>query len=174
VSLKVGVNIASGDTLKHRTFVPAVHGFLDTIRDVHADVPILVISPIICPMLENAAGPLILKPDGRAYPNNRGVPSPGDERALTLRRMRELLADLVRVKRSDDRNLYYLDGLTLFGGADLQELTDGVHPSADGYVRMGERFARAVFSHDACFGRLSHEAFTADCCKEDLGGSHRG
>lgn len=162
VSLKIGINIASGDTLKHRTLVPAIHGFLDTIRDVHENIPILVISPIICPMLENAPGPLVLNPDGSVYPSNEGLAFSKSKQTLTLRRMRELLADVVRVRSPEDLNLYYLDGLALFGEADLRELTDGVHPSADGYVRMGRRFARAAFSQDGCFGGLSDKVLTAD------------
>ena len=33
VSLKLGINVVNGDTMRERTFVPAVHGFLDTIRE---------------------------------------------------------------------------------------------------------------------------------------------
>ena len=40
-SLKIGINIVGGDTMKRRTFVPAVHGFLDTIREGAPTAPIL-------------------------------------------------------------------------------------------------------------------------------------
>jgi hypothetical protein len=56
ISLKVGVNIAGGASLSYRTSGPALHGFLDTVRDGHERTPILVISPIICPVLEDRSG----------------------------------------------------------------------------------------------------------------------
>ena len=36
---------------------PAVHAFLDTIRDGHPTVPIVVVTPIICPAVEDRPGP---------------------------------------------------------------------------------------------------------------------
>ena len=47
ISLKVGINVVNADSLKDRTFGPALHGFLDTLRDAHPLTPILVVSPII-------------------------------------------------------------------------------------------------------------------------------
>ena len=124
VSLKVGINIAGSDSLKHRTFVPAMHGFLDTIRDGHPDTPILVVSPIICPVLED-------------------TPAAAD--GLTLVRVRELLAEIVDARAGVGEQIHYLDGLRLFAEPDLAELPDGVHPSPEGYLRIGERFAAAAF-----------------------------
>ena len=42
ISCKLGINIVNGDTMRERTFVPAVHGFLDTIREGHPDVPLVL------------------------------------------------------------------------------------------------------------------------------------
>jgi lysophospholipase L1-like esterase len=145
VSLKVGINIAIFDTFKGRTFAPAVHGFLDTIRDGHPEVPILVVSPIVCPILEDAPGPLAFGDDGLSLANPDGG---GD--ALSLRRVRELLAEAV--ERRGDPHLHYLDGLLLFGQDDVDELPDGVHPSPAGYALLGERFARSVFGPGGYFG----------------------
>lgn len=106
ISLKVGINIVSGDTLKYRTFLPAVHGFLDTVRDGHPDTPLLVVSPIFCPALEDAQGPLLF--DGRRVIS--GLPPTGTN-ALTLRRVREILASIVEERRNaGDERLFYLDG----------------------------------------------------------------
>jgi hypothetical protein len=49
ISVKAGINIVNGDTMRERTLVPALHGFLDTIRDGHPTAPIALITPIICP-----------------------------------------------------------------------------------------------------------------------------
>ena len=57
ISLKLGINVVNGDTMRERTFVPAVHGFLDTIRERHPDVPVAVVTPIICPVAEDHPGP---------------------------------------------------------------------------------------------------------------------
>lgn len=44
--------------MRLRAFGPAVHGFLDTLREGHPTTPLLVISPIYCPLHENTPGPL--------------------------------------------------------------------------------------------------------------------
>jgi hypothetical protein len=64
ISLKIGINLVNSDLMRLRALGPAVHGFLDTIRDGHPDTPLLVVSPIPCPIVEDAPGPTI--PDFRA------------------------------------------------------------------------------------------------------------
>jgi len=49
ISLKVGINLVNADSMTDRTFGPALHGFLDQVRDGHPDTPILLVSPIHCP-----------------------------------------------------------------------------------------------------------------------------
>ncbi len=39
ISVKLGINMVNLDGMRLRTFVPAVHGFLDTIREGHAEIP---------------------------------------------------------------------------------------------------------------------------------------
>lgn len=144
ISLKLGINIVNGDTMRERTFVPAVHGFLDTVRDGHPDTPILIVSPILCPSAEDAPGPTIVQADGTFATVAGGEAIRVG--CLTLRRIRELLADIVASRAASDANLHYLDGLTLFGADDVGDLPDLLHPNAAGYVRMGERFAAAAFA----------------------------
>lgn len=62
ISLFIGIKILGGDTMRERTFAPAVHGFLDMIREGHPDTPIVVISPIFCPSAEDRPGPRCLDP----------------------------------------------------------------------------------------------------------------
>jgi hypothetical protein len=141
LSLKIGINIVGGDTMKRRTFIPAVHGFLDTIRDGAPTTPILVISPILCPMHEDTPGPTVTDPETG---ERRGTPSQGPdffEPPLTLRSVREILSQIVQTRASEDPALFYLDGRDLFGAGDLAELPDGLHPSSAGYLLMAERFA---------------------------------
>lgn len=142
-SLKIGINIVGGDTMKRRTFVPAVHGFLDTIREGAPTAPILVISPILCPMHEDTPGPTVTDPETG---ERRGTPSTTPdffEPPLTLRSVREILRDIVQTRSMEDPALYYLDGLDLFGADDIAELPDGLHPSPAGYLRIADRFARS-------------------------------
>jgi hypothetical protein len=56
LSLKAGINIVNGDTLRERTFAPALHGFIDTIREGQPDTPFLIISPIYSPPHEKSPG----------------------------------------------------------------------------------------------------------------------
>ena len=146
LSLKVGINVVNADSLKERTFAPALHGFIDTVREGHPTTPFLIASPIYCPSAEHHPGPTVPNADGVF------VTLPGHDAvrngSLTLTQMREIIRDVVAGRRQrGDANLHYLDGLTLFGEADVADLPDHLHPNGDGYVRMGQRF------HDAAFGR---------------------
>lgn len=140
ISLKVGINVINMDSMRERVFVPALHAFLDTIREGKPEVPIILVSPIFCPSAEHSPGPTL--------PNEQGkfVTVPGHESlregCLTLVRTRKLISRLVASRRAaGDKNLSYLDGLELFSEDDADDLPDDLHPSAAGYVRMGERFA---------------------------------
>ena len=68
ISVKIGINLVNPDLMRLRAFMPAVHGFLDTIRDGHPTTPLLVVSPIYCPIHEDTPGPgaSISTPAGRA------------------------------------------------------------------------------------------------------------
>lgn len=150
ISVKLGINLVNADSMRERTFVPAVHGLLDTIRDGHPDTPIMVISPIICPPAENHPGPTLAGPDRRVHVVER--PEVLTTGALTLTRIRALLEQVVANRREHgDEQLHYLHGHELFGPDDLDDLPDDLHPNAAGYLRMGERFAAAAFSPGAPF-----------------------
>lgn len=135
LSIKTGINIINGDTMRERIFLPLLHGFLDTIREHKPDTPIVLVSPIYCPSAESHPGPTVPV-------NGKFVVIPGHDairkESLTLERVRALMAELV--ERRGDNQLYYLDGKTLFNEADADDLPDDLHPNPEGYVRMGERF----------------------------------
>ena len=140
VSIKTGINIVNMDSMRERVFAPALHGFLDTIRERKPDVPIVLISPIYCPSAETRPGPTV--PDGQG----KFVTIDGFEQfrngCLSLIRIREVIADAVEKRRAGgDSALHYFDGLDLFGADDAHDLPDDLHPNPPGYRRMGERFA---------------------------------
>ncbi len=150
ISLKVGINVVNMDSLKERTFVSSLHGFLDTVRDGHPDTPILLVSPIICPAAEDRPGPTV--PDARGVFRVLDRPAALSNGCLTLRRIREIIESTVDARRaSGDTNLHYLDGLKLFGETDLADLPDGLHPNSAGYQRMAERFHQQAFAPKAPF-----------------------
>lgn len=152
VSLKLGINVVNADALKPRNFAPVVHGFLDTVREGHPETPILVVSPIFCPVHEDTPGPTLARdPGGPFVATAQAVDAEVAKRALTLRRIRAILEEVVQIR--SDSNLHYLDGLTLFGEADVADLPDLLHPNGDGYVRIGERFAKAAFGPKGPFER---------------------
>lgn len=144
ISLKLGINVINRDSMRDRTFVPAVHGLLDTIRESHREVPIVLVTPIICPPAERHPGPTIVGSDGTFTVTPRSAEL--SEGALTLERIRELEADIVDARRkAGDDHLHLLQGTELFGPDDVGDLPDNLHPNAAGYRRMGERFNRLVF-----------------------------
>ncbi len=138
ISLKLGINVVNGANLTSRTFGPAAHGFIDTIRDKHATTPILVMSPVCCPAHENNPGPSEAGPDGMVMGQEFSRHNWIGE--LTLRSIREILAELVEVRAKTDPNIYYLDGLQLFSEIDAPSMPDGIHPDAGGYLVIAQNF----------------------------------
>lgn len=128
ISLCVGVNIYGAGTLSPRMFQPLLIGLLETIRDKHPNTPLLVISPI--------------------YGTHRETEFNG--LGFTLPMMREAIHKTIRMLQArGDRHLYYQDGLSWFGPEDGDLLTDGLHPGAEGYELLGQRFSvlqQAAFS----------------------------
>ncbi|MFD8076504.1 GDSL-type esterase/lipase family protein [Streptomyces sp. NPDC059718] len=149
LSLKIGINIVNTDAMRLRAFTPAVHGFLDIVREGHPTAPLLVVSPVLCPVQEDTPGPLA--PDfegGRLRFKATGDPAERAAGRLTLNVIREELARIVAQRAADDPHLHYLDGRELYGAADYAELPlpDEVHPDPAGHRRIGRNFARLVFA----------------------------
>jgi hypothetical protein len=162
ISLKLGINVINADAMRLRAFVPAVHGFLDTVRDGHPDAPLLVVSPIMCPIVEELPGPTVCEPDGAGVRfRSAGDPAQVAQGALTLAIIRDVLRDIVAARAATDPRLHYLDGRDLFGAGDVADLVDALHPNAAGYQRMGERFAAAVFGGDGPFAGARRAASAA-------------
>ncbi|KQT94274.1 lipase [Marmoricola sp. Leaf446] len=157
VSLKLGINVVNADLVRRRAFAPAVHGFLDTVRDGHPDTPLLLVSPILCPLHERTPGPLL--PDAAAFAEGRvaflASGDPADPTRLTLERVREDLARVVAERAAEDPHLAYLDGRELYGEADAGEfpLPDGLHPDAATHRLIGERFARLALGPGGLLAR---------------------
>ncbi|MFC5204037.1 GDSL-type esterase/lipase family protein [Streptomyces kaempferi] len=152
ISVKIGINLVNTDLMRLRAFTPAVHGFLDTIRDGHPTTPLLVVSPILCPIHEDTPGPstpdLSALSAGHLRFRAAGDPAETATGKLTLRVIRAELDRVVRQRAAEDPNLHHIDGRVLYGEADAAELPlpDGLHPDAATHRRMGERFAGLAFT----------------------------
>ncbi|MFJ9930156.1 GDSL-type esterase/lipase family protein [Streptomyces misionensis] len=157
ISVKLGINVVNSDLMRLRAFGPAVHGFLDTIREGHPDTPLLVVSPILCPIHEDTPGPtawdLAALGEGRLGFRAAGDPAETAAGKLTLAVVRAELDRIVRERASEDGLLFHLDGRELYGEADFAELPlpDGLHPDAAAHRRIGERFAARVFGAGGAF-----------------------
>ncbi|MFF4826425.1 GDSL-type esterase/lipase family protein [Streptomyces sp. NPDC001312] len=148
ISVKIGINVVNTDAMRLRAFTPAVHGFLDTIREGHPTTPLLVLSSILCPVQEDTPGPLA--PDfqgGTLRFKATGDPAERAAGRLTLNVIRRELDRIVRQRAADDPNLHHLDGRELYGETDYAELPlpDEVHPDPEGHRRIAENFARLTF-----------------------------
>lgn len=154
LSVKIGINVVNHDLMRLRAFGPAVHGFLDTLREGHPATPLLVVSPILCPAQEETPGPAAPDiADGRVEFAALGDPAEAALGKLTLRTVREELARIVAERAADDPALHYLDGRTLYGEADFAELPlpDRLHPGPAAHRRMGERFGAYAFGPEGPF-----------------------
>ncbi|GAB2600601.1 lipase [Paractinoplanes abujensis] len=152
ISVKLGINVVNADLMRRRAFGPAVHGFLDTIRDGHPSTPLVVVSPIYCPIHEDTPGPgafdVEALREGRMSFVATGDPAERAAGKLTLTVIREELSRIVAERAPTDPHLSYLDGLSLYGEADHAELPlpDRLHPDAATHELIGRRFAERVFS----------------------------
>ena len=133
ITLKIGINIVGADAFAARSLSPAIHGFIDTIRDGHPDTPIVVISPIFCGIHEFTPGPTVKGPDGTYTAAGTGN--------LTLSDIRLALDQVVADRVTQDPALFRLDGRRLLGESDSSHLYDSVHPDTDGYRAMARRFS---------------------------------
>jgi hypothetical protein len=157
ISIKIGINLVNTDVMRLRALTPAVHGFLDTVREGHPTAPLLVVSPLLCPLHEDTPGPSA--PDFTALSTGRlrfratGDPAERASGKLTLGVIRDELRRIVAQRAADDPNLHYLDGRDLYGEADSAELPlpDQLHPDATTHRRIGERFAQLAFAANGPF-----------------------
>ncbi len=147
ISVKIGINLVNLDLMRLRAFGPAVHGFLDTIRDGHPDTELWVVSPILCPIHEDTPGPgafdAAALAEGRLNFQATGDPAERAAGKLTLTVIREELSRIVEQRGGEDPNLHYLDGRELYGERDFAELPlpDALHPDAAAHHLIGTRFA---------------------------------
>ena len=145
ISVKLGINLVNADVMRRRALGPAVHGWLDTVRDGHPETPVRLVSPIHCAIHESVPGPTA--PDLEALGEGRvafvasGDPAGVARGALTLEVVREVLAEVV--ERRGDPHLTYVDGLALYGADDEARLPlpDHLHPDTATHRLIGERFA---------------------------------
>ncbi|MFF4362072.1 GDSL-type esterase/lipase family protein [Streptomyces sp. NPDC001604] len=157
ISVKIGINLVNTDLMRLRAFTPAVHGFLDTVREGHPTTPLLVVSPILCPIHEDTPGPSVLDftslSDGQLHFQAMGDPAERASGKLALGVIRDELARIVAQRAAEDPNLTYLDGRELYGESDHEELPlpDQLHPDADTHLRIGERFASLAFAPGGAF-----------------------
>ena len=143
VSIKTGINVINMDSMRERVFAPALHGFLDTVREGKPDVPIVLISPIFCPSAEEHPGPTVADGAGK-FVTIKGFDEIR-EGCMSLRRVREIIKEVIAKRDAvGEKNLHHVDGLELFGEPDAGDLPDDLHPNPAGYVRIGERFADRI------------------------------
>ncbi|AIT62083.1 GDSL-type esterase/lipase family protein [Corynebacterium doosanense] len=144
ISVKLGINLVNSDLFRRRALGPAVHGFLDIIREAHPETPLLVVSSVYCPIQESTPGPVDPElSDGQLSFVATGDPAEVRAGKLTLEVIREELAALVEQRAQEDAHLRYLDGLELWGPEDVARhpYPDNLHPSPEAHRLMGERFA---------------------------------
>ena len=124
ITLKLGINLYPGG-LTHRTFLPGILGFVKIIREKKPDTPIVLISPVYCPNREDSN------------------PVEGN---VCLRDMRAYVSEAAQIFRDyGDKNIFYADGLKIFGPDELKYMPDQLHPNADGQPVFAHNFRKEIF-----------------------------
>jgi hypothetical protein len=114
------VNIFGSATFNARSLPSAITGFLTTIREANPAATLVVMTPFAMAEHEDA-------------PNRV---------ELSLSRIRELTAAGTQVLIDQgDARLHLIDGRDILSMADQELLSDGVHPTAEGYGIMAQRLA---------------------------------
>lgn len=123
ITLKLGINTYKGLQTK-RMFAPCVIGLIKIIREKHPNTPLTIISPVYCEPREIEIG----------------------QCGLSLRDMRACLEGIVNTFKSyGDNNIYYLNGLEIFGEENKHLLPDELHPNAEAQYIISENFIKKVF-----------------------------
>ncbi len=101
ISVKIGINLVNTDLMRVRAFGPAVHGFLDTIREGHPTTPLLVVSSLLCPIHEHTPGPAApdLSKLSAGELSFTATGDPADPTRLTLTNIRAELSRIVAAAR---------------------------------------------------------------------------
>jgi len=156
LSIKMGINLVNADLMRRRALGPALHGFLDTIREGRPTIPLLLVSPILCPIHEDTPGPgaVDLTDEGTMTFRATGDPADVATGRLTLRVVRDEIARVVAARSPADPQLHHLDGLALYGEDDAVALPlpDRLHPDAATHRLLAERFAAHAFAPGGPFG----------------------
>jgi hypothetical protein len=121
ISLCLGINTVGG-AFSHRTWQPAVEGFIFTVRDKHPETPLLLISPICAPNHE----------DEIVEPSRMGL--------IPMRHMLE--ESYYKFWDMGDRNIYFLNGLDLVNQEEAVHVmpVDKLHPDGNGYEFLAKKF----------------------------------
>lgn len=152
ISVKMGINLVNADVMSMRAFGPALHGFIDTIREGHPETPLVLVSPIYCPIHETTPGPcqfdFAALAEGRLLFHAEGDAEDVAKGKLTLVSIRQKMQAITAQRAASDPNIHYLDGLDLYGADDNASLPlpDELHPDSATHGLIGRRFAEKVFS----------------------------
>ncbi len=151
ISFCVGINIYGNGSLNPRSFRPAIIGFVQILREKHADTPIVVMSPIACP-------------DREQTPNAVG---------FTLAMMRdEVEAAVQALQTAGDQHIHYIDGLQIFGPKSADLLPDELHPNTEGYALMARNIA-AAFADLGANNQCSVSSLVHPKRLQDVAACHR-
>lgn len=144
ISVKVGINLVNAGAVRTEELGPLLDNFLDTIRQGHPVTPLVVASALHCAIHEDTPGPAATDfGDGEIRYLATGTAEDVAAGKLTLRSAREVIAEVVARRRTDDPNLHFVDGLALFGADDeaTYPSADRLHPPEDAHALIAERFA---------------------------------
>lgn len=117
ITLCLGTNVYGGNTFNARSLGPTVAGFVALVRTL-TTAPIIVVSP------------LAARTERETTVNAVG---------LTQADIRDIVHDAVGLLQRRDDRLHLIDGTEILSGDELFLLSDGLHPTPEGYRVIADR-----------------------------------
>jgi hypothetical protein len=129
-----------------QVFQPALHGFLDIVREMHGSTPIAISTPVNFSGSESLPSPTVYGGDGESHSVERPVPLM--QGTMSIGRKWDLLSAVVTDLRSNgDANLILVGNLEQFG-------PDGLRPTDAGHSCIADRLYWQVDERLAMASRL--------------------
>lgn len=146
ITICAGINIHTSASMSLRSYRAALIGFIQTTREGHPDVPLVVCSPIASPDREQTPShPRVVPGALRRRLVGLQTRLPTGALGPTLADLRNTTCEVVQTLiGAGDRHLHYTDGRELLSADEARHLVDGLHPDQLGEDLLASRVTEVL------------------------------